>query len=364
MKTIYFTVTNDLNFDQRMMRICTSLSNKGYRVVLIGRKKPDSPTCTQQPYEQLRIRCLFNKGLLFYAEYNFRLFWLLLFKKMDVVCAIDLDTILPCLLVSIIRNKKRVFDAHELFCEMKEVVSRKWVFKTWKLLERLTVPRFRHGYTVNQPLADAYEKMYQIRLSVIRNMPWRTSLSTDTIAEREDFILYQGAVNEGRCFETLIPAMKEVDCTLIVCGEGNFMQQARQITSALDLEKKIIFKGMIAPEQLKSYTVKAKIGLTLFEKESNNNYLSLANRYFDYIQACTPQLAMNYPAYRELNQIHHTGVLIDDTSSKSIAEGLNLLLNDKKLWQDLHNNCNKAAKEFCWEKEEIKLISFYQQLIG
>ena len=41
---IIFTVTNDLNYDQRMIRICNSLSQRGYDIKIIGRKFNDSPS--------------------------------------------------------------------------------------------------------------------------------------------------------------------------------------------------------------------------------------------------------------------------------------------------------------------------------
>ncbi len=37
-RRIFCTVTNDLNYDQRMIRICTSLVRAGYEVVLVGRE--------------------------------------------------------------------------------------------------------------------------------------------------------------------------------------------------------------------------------------------------------------------------------------------------------------------------------------
>jgi len=95
-KRIYFTVTNDLTFDQRMHRICGSLSANGYEPVLVGRMRPGSIALQQQNFKQKRIRCWSSAGRWFYREYNLRLFLYLLFKKMDAVCAIDLDTILPC----------------------------------------------------------------------------------------------------------------------------------------------------------------------------------------------------------------------------------------------------------------------------
>ena len=106
MKRITFTVTNDLSYDQRMQRICTSLVKAGYDVLLVGRKLNDSVVLKKEAFKQKRLYCFFKKGFLFYAEFNLRLFFSLLFIKTDAVCAIDLDTILPCYFISALRGKK------------------------------------------------------------------------------------------------------------------------------------------------------------------------------------------------------------------------------------------------------------------
>ncbi|HJS53916.1 MAG TPA: hypothetical protein VJ765_05210, partial [Chitinophagaceae bacterium] len=95
MKKIIFTVTNELTYDQRMQRICSTLAGAGYDVLLVGRKLKTSPPLSNKHYGQRRLNCCFKKGKLFYTEFNIRLFFFLLFKKMDCICAIDLDTILP-----------------------------------------------------------------------------------------------------------------------------------------------------------------------------------------------------------------------------------------------------------------------------
>ncbi len=239
-KKIVFTVTTDLNYDQRMIRICTSLSNAGYKIELVGRKIKSSPELIQQPYTQKRIKCFFEKGKLFYAEYNIRLFFLLLFIKMACIGAIDLDTILPVYFISRLKKIQRLYDAHELFCEMKEIVERPAVYSIWKKIEKFTVPNFPSGYTVNGPIANEYKKMYGVNYEVIRNIALLRPLVIPKKTEK--FILYQGAVNEGRSFETLIPAMKWVNCQLFICGDGNFMQQAKQLVAQHGLHDKIIFK--------------------------------------------------------------------------------------------------------------------------
>ncbi len=362
MPVLFFTVTNDLSFDQRMIRICHSLANAGYEVTLVGRKKKNSIPLLPQPFRQKRIRCLFEKGKLFYAEYNLRLFFFLLFNKMNGICAIDLDTILPVYLVSKFKRATRIYDAHELFCEMKEIVERPRIYRAWKWIEKKTVPHFKQGYTVNQLIADEFNRMYGNRYDVIRSIAVYNPAWLEQ--KKEKFILYQGAVNEGRCFETLIPAMKQVNAQLMICGDGNFMEQARQLVKDHRLEEKVLFKGNLPPDELRKYTSAAYIGITLFERDSKSNYYSLANRFFDYIQSGTPQLCADFPVYREINNLHQVAVLTGNLGSESIARELNGMLDDENKWKNLHQHCREAAKSLNWQQEEIKLIAFYKNIFG
>ncbi len=358
MKRIVFAVTNDLCYDQRMIRICNSLTAVGYQILLIGRKVKTSPPLSPQPFLQKRLSCYFSNGKLFYLEYNFRLLLFLLLRKTDIIGAIDLDTILPCYIVSVLRRKRRIYDAHELFCEMKEIVNRPGIYKFWKWIERKTVPQFQFGYTVNKPIADEFKKMYGVRYEIIRNVPLHDPIPVPS--KKEKYIIYQGAVNEGRSFETLIPAMQYLDAPLIICGDGNFMRQVIDLTRAYRVENKITFKGKIMPEQLKKLTLQAWVGITLFDAAGKSNYYSLANRFFDYIQAGIPQVCVDYPVYREINNQYQIAVLIDDLSPRSIATQLNELLNNESLYNRLQKNCLEARKQLCWQEEEKKLLTFYQ----
>lgn len=357
---IFFSVTTDITYDQRMIRICTSLAQAGYKITLIGRKMKTSVPLGEQGFKQKRINCLFEKGKLFYAEYNIRLFFFLLFKKMDCIGAIDLDTILPCYFISKLRNITRVYDAHELFCEMKEITTRPDIYRMWKKIENYTVPKFAFGYTVNQPIANEFKKMYGVNYSVIRNIAMLRPLQN--LPKTEKFILYQGAVNEGRSFETLIPAMKEVNSKLIICGDGNFMEQAKQLVVEWNLQDKVIFKGKIMPDELRIITQQAHIGVTLFDDRGLSNYYSLANRFFDYLHAGVPQLCVNYPVYKEINEQRAVAVLINDISSSNLAAQLNNLLHNEVLYTELQQNCIKVRETLNWQTEQKRLLEFYNNL--
>ena len=359
---IIFTVTNDLNFDQRMQRIASCLSNNGYQVRLVGVKRSHSTPFESSLFSHNRLPCFFLKGPAFYIEFNIRLLLFLLFVKADIICAIDLDTILPCLLASAIRNKKRVYDAHEFFTEQKEIISRPAIHSIWKKIERYSIPHFKNGYTVNNHLAHLYKEKYGVQYEIIRNIPFSYTLESNENQLNNKFILYQGAVNEGRCFEELIPAMKWVNAQLIIAGDGNFMEQTRKLIAFYKLENKITLLGLIKPMELRKLTQKAHIGITLFESHGINQYYSLANRFFDYMMAGIPQICVSYPLYKEINDMHSFAYLIPDIHPLTIGEALNKLLEDDVLYASLKQKCLEARKTLHWENESKKLVEFYSKL--
>ena len=362
-KHIVLTVTNDLNYDQRMIRICTSLTEAGYKVTLVGFKRGKSKPLTERPFHQVRIPILAEQGKMLYGGYWFMLFFYLLFKRCDALCAIDLDTILPVYWVSVLKNKRRVYDAHELFTELKEVVTKPREKKIWDWIERTTLPNFNHNYTVGHYCALYFNKKYNKSYAVVRNA---TVLKPFSIPERKDkYILYQGWVNEGRCFEQLIPAMRNVNMPLIICGEGNFFEQAKALAKEYNVEDKVQFKGFVPPTELKQYTEGATIGLTLFHAVSLSNEYSLANRFFDYMHNAVPQVAMNFPEYREINADNEIAALVDDPATEeSIATVLNKLIQDNEYYNRLQQNCMKAREKYCWQNEEKVLLKVYEQVFA
>lgn len=360
MKKIFFTVTNDLTYDQRMHRICTSLAENGYHITLIGYKRKHSIPLKNEKYRQKRFRLLFLKGGLFYAEYNIRLFLYLLFKKADAVCAIDLDTILPCLNISKWKKIRRIYDAHELFTEQKEIIRRPSIKRKWMKIENHAVPQFRFGYTVSESIADYLKKKYGVNYEVIRNVTQlRNDLYTDSARQ---FVLYQGAVNEARGFEYLIPAMKWVNSKLIICGDGNFMEQLKKLIRENNIADKVELKGMLSPGDLWNISQTAKVGITIIENEGLNQYFSLPNKFFDYLHAGIPQVAMNYPEYARINKQYEVAILLEDMNPKIIADAINNLLTNNVLYKRLQDNCLLARQELNWQQEEKKLLKFYQSV--
>lgn len=359
MKKLFFAVTTDLNHDQRMQRICGSLAKAGYEVELVGRCKPDSKPLLPQPYRQHRLQCRFNKGKLFYLEYMLRLYVYLGRTAYDACCAIDLDTALPVYFRAKRAGKPFVYDAHEYFPEVVEVTDRKVVKAIWTAVESFIVRRTEYAYTVTESIAGIFLEKYNTRFAVIRNVPMLYTFEQSS--EEPKTILYQGAVNAGRGLEQLLYAMVGLDATLLVCGDGDVLPHLRVLAEQLNISHKVKFMGQVLPSELLHITRRCQVGVMLLENRGLSYYYSLANKFFDYIHAGVPQLVIDFPEYRQLNQKYHVG-LLTSIEVAEIRQKLNLLLTDKALHSTLKRNCELARHELNWQHEEQKLVAFYQKL--
>lgn len=361
---IIFTVINDLTYDQRMIRICKSLVLNGFDVLLVGRKLPHSKELQPQPYLQKRLHCFFNQGKFFYLEYNLRLLFFLWKNKFDAVCAIDLDTILPAFYISKWRNKKLIYDAHEYFTEVPEVINRSLVKKVWEWVGQKTIPSCKYCYTVGYSLANVLKKKYKTSFEVIRNMPI-ISDQYQIVSTSKPIILYQGALNVGRGLEEVLEAMTEIEnAELWIAGEGDISSELRNKTKQLRIQDKVKFLGYLMPDDLRKITPQAKIGLNLLKNTSLSYYYSLANKTFDFVQAEVPAIHMDFPEYKNLLQEKEVGILVKNLEKETIVKAINTLLEDQVFYQKLKNNCREAKQIWCWENEEKKLIKFYQKIFN
>jgi glycosyltransferase involved in cell wall biosynthesis len=360
-KTIVFTVINDLRSDQRMDKICTSLQSHGFEVTLVGRRLPDSPPLSDKPYQQIRIPCFFTKGKAFYIEYNLKLRSWLREHRFDIYSAVDADTIWPCVSAAKKHHVPVVYDAHEYFSEVPEVIQRPRVQQFWKWWEQLWIPKVQAAYTVSSGIQQILSAAHNIPFRLIRNVP-AYYLPNTHHAVSEKYILYQGALNAGRGLEHIIRAMHHVPAVLQIVGEGDLSEALRKLVKAEQLQHKVVFVGFIPPDQLKTFTTQAYMGINVSESLGLSYYHSLNNKFFDYIMAGLPAITNDFPEYRAHMSQYETGILISDADPISIANACNTLLTDSQLHAKLKQNCLTAALEWNWEQEELQLLEIYRSI--
>lgn len=359
---VVISVINDLVTDQRMHKTATSLINNGHDVILVGRKLKNSPIINRN-YKTIRFKLLFNNGFLFYANYNIRLFFYLLFTKFDILLSCDLDTLPSNFLTSRIKNKRLVYDSHEYFTEVPELKKRKFVKNIWLKIEKLILPRIKYAYTVSDSISDIYSRKYNVNFDVIKNFPMKQNIESIDIAKnKKKVILYQGAVNIGRGIKEFIDAMKYIeDAVFQIIGDGDIKKELEEYVIQENLSEKVKFYGRVSLENLKEFTLKADLGISLEQGDNLNYYYSLPNKIFDYIQAEVPILASDLPEISRIINENEIGITIDDFSQENISKIVNSIFLNENLIYKWKSNLISIKDNYTWERQEQKLL---QLIIG
>lgn len=370
-KKVIVSVINDLVSDQRVHRTCSTLHAMGLDVLLVGRLRKNSPQLAKRAYATKRMRLLFDKGPFFYAEFNIRLFLLLLFKKHHFLHANDLDTLLPNYLVSKLLKKALVYDSHEYFTEVPELVARPKVQAVWQRIERAIFPKLKTVFTVNKSIADIYFKKYNVPVGVMRNVPIAVNSNTVTAEVKLDLpknkkvILLQGAgINVDRGAEELVTAMQWIDAVLLLVGTGDVIEILKGEINDLGLHNKVFLTGRVPFSELMAYTKLADVGVTI-DKPTNLNYkLSLPNKLFDYFQAGLPVIASNLIEVATIVKQYDAGIVLENHDPKQMASAISAFLGDEAELAVKKQNVQKAKADLTWDHEKVVLVNAYQTIVN
>jgi glycosyltransferase involved in cell wall biosynthesis len=364
MKKVIVSVINDLVTDQRVNRTCITLAECGYDVLLVGRILKNSLAIAPRPYSTHRMKLFFTKGVAFYIEFQIRLFFYLLFHKADLLFSNDLDTLLPNYTLSKFKRIPLIYDSHEYFTGVPELMEAPVKRKIWKFLEKSLISKLKYMFTVNESIAKLYHDEFGVDVKVLRNVPVKKILPLKATRESlglpadKHILLLQGAgININRGVEEAIQAMDHVDnCILLIIGGGDAVDSLKELSGRLNLSEKVYFKGKIPFEELMQYTIQADIGLTL-DKDTNINYkYSLPNKLFDYIQAEVPVLASPLVEVKKIIDSYNVGICINSHEPEEIASKINYMLADKARLAGWKANAVKAKEVLCWENEKKVLV--------
>lgn len=367
-KRVIVSVTNDLYTDQRVHKVCMFLHENNFDVLLIGRHRKDSLEMDDRPYKCRRLNVFFDNGPLFYAFYNLILLFYISIQRKDVLVSNDLDTLLPNYIISKVFGKKLVYDTHELFTEVPELVSRPKVQQIWLKIEKEIFPKLKYVITVNQSIASIYSDKYGVPVNVVRNISPKRDLEKNLnrfdlgIPEDKFVVLLQGAwINMDRGGEELVEAFKDLDDRffLIIAGGGDVVDQLKQNVKDFGISDQVKFFPKQNYDALCQITMNADIGVSL-DKNTNKNYqFSLPNKLFDYIHSGIPVLVSDLVEIKRIVEAYKVGVVIDQVNPEQIRGALITICERKDFYQKMKGNTSIASKELNWENETKVLAKIY-----
>ncbi|MDP5171756.1 MAG: glycosyltransferase [Bacteroidia bacterium] len=358
-KRIVLAVINDLAGDQRVHRIATSLSEAGNQVTVVGRLLPHSKPLSPRSYLTHRFRLPIHQGKWFYLIFNLRLFAWLLGQRADIITANDLDTLLACTAAARLKRCSLIYDSHELFTEVPELIHRPATRKIWLWLEQWLVPKLRTAYTVNESLAKIFTEKYKVPFVAIRNVPFAKPMPSPPKPGR--VIIYQGALNLGRGIDLMIDAMALLEgFELRIIGRGDVEEDLRKRAASLPAGR-VTFYGFMPLEKLAAITAEASLGLSLEEDLGANYHFASPNKVYDYIQAGIPVLVSDLPEMRSLVESTGCGEILrkEERNTQQLAARIAQICAPDGPWQSYADASANAAKIYIWELEKQKLLALY-----
>lgn len=365
---ISVAVITDLETDQRVRKVCTWMQQQGFSVVVTGLQRPFSNQLPERPYTQNRLITKRQKGVLFYAEWQWKLYHALRKVPADVVYANDLDSLFPAWLAARLHGALLVYDSHEWFTEVPELTNhpiKKWI---WKKLEAFLVPKTAGRLTVNASIAQKLQDAYGFPFMVLRNVPNSISISPNPALLPQDaqakfcLILQGNGINIGRGAEEAIRALHFLpeQVHLILVGAGDVFPLLPGLIEAEGLQSRVSLLHRMPYEKMMQLAASCHLGLSLDKNQSGNYLFSLPNKVFDYWMAGIPVLASNLPELQALIHATGAGVLCEEVQPKLIAQAILPVLESTNLHADLCLKAKKAATLHCWEHEQQTLQQLFQ----
>jgi glycosyltransferase involved in cell wall biosynthesis len=348
-----------------------SVSSLNCNITIVGRKLGDCCKVETVPYRTKRFKMLFKRGFFFYKFFNIRLFIYLLINKADLLVSNDLDTLFPNFLVSKLKQLPLVYDSHEYFTGLPEVQNRPFVKGVWMSIEKMILPHLKHVITVSEPIAELYEKIYNVRPLVIRNVSRNashiTKFTRDEIGVQPNdlLLIIQGTgINIDKGAEELIEAVNLSDnVALLVVGSGDVVPKLINRVRKLNIGNKVKFIPTVPWQELMKFSKAADVGLCL-EKDTNINYhYSLPNKLFDYIAAGIPVIASTLPETGKIIRDNGCGIIISSVTPEKISYAISELKNNHVKLAELKRNALLASTKLRWEIESRKVIDLYTGIL-
>ena len=168
-------------------------------------------------------------------------------------------------------------------------------------------------------------------------------------------IVYMGHIVERQGVNNVIEAMqylikKDPSVSLDVVGGGPDEPKMQQLAKRLKLEKHVTFHGFVEDHRdVEKILANATIAVAPYAKiPSNFSVTSDPGKIKAYLGASLPIVLTDVPPIAKILNSRGVGLLCDD-NPKSVAENIQVYLEDEKKWSRARLASEKMAKEYDWE---------------
>lgn len=357
--------SNPIDPDVRLEKEAKTLANAGHDVTLVGWQRFGNAPVQEKRHRytirRLKFRAPVEKGVILYLPiwWILALFWLLK-EDWDVVHAADLDTYVPAILAAKFRGKQLVYDIFDFYADL--VVLPAYVRNCVAAFD-IYLMRFADAVIVVDP-----SRLRQIGkdgdngINIVYNSPEDSRHLATMDIRKEQWkpfkIFYAGILGEGRDFESVIHAAKEIGDVLVeFAGFGYYAEYLRSIS---EQEPHVTFIGRIPYDDVISRTLQSDLLFALYDPDVPNNRYASPNKLFEAMMCGKPILISDGTAMAEIVREEKCGFVVPYGDADAIKHAILTLKKNPALCKHLGKNGRDAyEKKYNWEIMEERLLKIY-----
>jgi glycosyltransferase involved in cell wall biosynthesis len=302
-----------------------------------------------------------------YAEWQARVFLEFCARDVKLVNCHSLPALPIGVLFKFFARSRLVYDTHELETETDGALGPKRLL--YKIVERSLIRYVDFVITVNESIARWYRREYSLsHVYAIRNVPYQANGGEDFqdgllkryfgIRADELLFIFQGSLSMGRGIGIILDVFAKVDRRkhVVFMGFGPLESLIKEFEQA---NSNIHLHPVVKPEQVRQYTSGADVGICLQENMGLNHYLSLPNKFFEYLTSGLPVIASDFPEMAQVVEEAGCGwkVPVDRAALLALINGIS--------WDDVLTRRKRAIEyreTIGWEREEQILLRAYRRL--
>ena len=293
-------------------------------------------------------------------------------RKYDIYHANDLNTLPQGVLCARWLKWKKVplvYDSHEVQTSRTGYNS-----PIYGWLEKFLL-KFAHVMIQeNHTRAAFIEDLYGFYPKVIHNYPIPTNPENSNrvnlhdllhIPKDEPILLYQGGIQTGRGLEKIVEAVPYFHRgRMVFIGDGRIKPMLMKKVKDMGIEDRVNFVDKVPVDDLIHYTKNAYLGFQVLNNVCFNHYSASSNKLFEYLMAGVPVVACSFPEIQKVVEGENCGICIDSHDVMDIARGVNELLDNPELREQMRENCFQARHKYNWLIEKRNFIQIYDALLG
>lgn len=152
-----------------------------------------------------------------------------------------------------------------------------------------------------------------------------------------------------------ISMIKDENISILVVGDGPYRNKLEKEAEEYDLDNKVIFTGMISPEEIPYYY---QIG-DIFICASNSETQGLT--YIEALASGLPSICRMDPCLKDVIIDGYNGFQYD--SFESFRSCINYIINSREKYNNLSEGARLTAEKYSTEKFADKIEALYEQVI-